>query len=150
MAGQQRRLAHAAKRDSQSMKTLSLLGAIFLPATYLASVFSMSFFDFNDNDPTIIINPPGDNGSVLDVNVSEGGDGPKVSSSLWIYVVFTVPLTLFIVVTWWWWDKRRERKFAEEDVDIQTGIDDMEAQIMASMRQRTLSKVKTWDLSKAE
>lgn len=28
------------------MKTLTLLGAIFLPGTYLASVFSMTFFDF--------------------------------------------------------------------------------------------------------
>ena len=47
MAGAQRRLAHASKRDSNSMKTLSLLGAIFLPATYLASVFSMTFFNFS-------------------------------------------------------------------------------------------------------
>jgi len=28
------------------MKTLSLLGALFLPGTYLASVFSMTFFNF--------------------------------------------------------------------------------------------------------
>jgi Mg2+ and Co2+ transporter CorA len=28
------------------MKTLSLLGALFLPGTYLASVFGMSFFNY--------------------------------------------------------------------------------------------------------
>lgn len=52
MAGQQRRLAHGSKRDGDSMKTLSLLGAIFLPATYLASVFSMTFFNFQNGTPS--------------------------------------------------------------------------------------------------
>ena len=47
MAAQQRRLAHASKRDSTAMKTLSLLGAVFLPGTFLSSVFSMTFFDLN-------------------------------------------------------------------------------------------------------
>lgn len=50
MAGQQRLLAVAAKRDGQSMKTLDFLGAIFLPGTYLASVFSMTFFDFQNGE----------------------------------------------------------------------------------------------------
>ena len=55
IAGEQRRIAHASKRDSTAMKTLSLLGALFLPGTYLASVFSMTFFDFQkgkQNTPT--------------------------------------------------------------------------------------------------
>lgn len=49
MAGEQRRLAHASKRDSTAMKGLSLLGALFLPGTYLASLFSMTFFNFQDS-----------------------------------------------------------------------------------------------------
>lgn len=48
MAADQRRLAHAGKRDSTQMKTISLLGAIFLPATLLASVFSMVFFQVDN------------------------------------------------------------------------------------------------------
>ena len=48
MAGEQRRLAHASKRDSTAMKALSLIGAVFLPGTYLASLFSMTFFNFQD------------------------------------------------------------------------------------------------------
>lgn len=51
IAGEQRRIAHASKRDSTAMKTLSLLGALFLPGTYLASVFGMSFFNFEDGKP---------------------------------------------------------------------------------------------------
>jgi hypothetical protein len=48
ITGQQRLLAVAAKRDGQSTKTLALLGAVFLPGTYLASVLSMTFFDFQN------------------------------------------------------------------------------------------------------
>ncbi|KAJ9137286.1 Magnesium transport protein CorA [Pleurostoma richardsiae] len=127
MAGAQRRLAHSSKRDSNSMKTLSLLGAIFLPATYLASVFSMTFFNFQG-----------------------GPDEQTVAPTLWIYFAITVPLTVFIVLSWRWWDKSREKQYAEEDMDLEAGIDKMEAQIMAMMRKRTLSKVRTWDMGKTE
>ncbi|KAK4186852.1 hypothetical protein QBC35DRAFT_253811 [Podospora australis] len=152
MAGEQRRLAHAAKRDSTSMKTLSLLGAIFLPATYLASVFSMTFFDFNDNN-----NHSRNNGPVTTTTNANGEtttqqleDDNKsvVSPDLWIYFVITIPLTLLIVLIWRLWDKRREKNFAREDADIEEGIEEMEQQIMAAMRKRTLSKVRTWGVDK--
>ncbi len=128
MAAQQRRLAHAAKRDSQSMKTLSLLGALFLPATYIASVFSMTFFNWQ--------------------SAGGGDDAPVVAPMLWIYFAITVPVTLAIVSFLVWWDKRREKVYAAEDADIETGIETMEAQIMATMRQRTLSKTRTWETGK--
>lgn len=51
IAGEQRRIAHASKRDSAAMKTISLMGALFLPGTYLASVFSMTFFNFQGGKP---------------------------------------------------------------------------------------------------
>jgi hypothetical protein len=43
MAGEQRKLAHASKRDSSTMKTISLLGSVFLPGAYLA----VSLFAYN-------------------------------------------------------------------------------------------------------
>ncbi|KAK0673834.1 hypothetical protein QBC41DRAFT_265485 [Cercophora samala] len=144
MAAEQRRLAHNAKRDSSSMKTLSLLGAIFLPATYLASVFSMTFFDFNDNNHYSRNNGPVSGGT----GTGEERDNPVVSPDLWIYFVITVPMTLLIVLIWRIWDKRRDRKYKAEDADIEKGIDSMEQQIMTDMRKRTLSKVRTWDVSK--
>lgn len=49
IAGEQRRIAHASKRDSTAMKTISLLGTLFLPGTFLASVFSMTFFNFQSS-----------------------------------------------------------------------------------------------------
>jgi hypothetical protein len=36
MAGEQRKLAHASKRDSGAQKIIALMGAIFLPGAYLA------------------------------------------------------------------------------------------------------------------
>lgn len=58
MAGDQRRLAYASKRDSTSMKTISLLGSIFLPATLLASIFSMTFFNFQNGKRKNSCTPP--------------------------------------------------------------------------------------------
>lgn len=157
MAGEQRRLAHAAKRDSTSMKILSLLGAIFLPATYLASIFSMAFFDFIPDDNGAASSPASPSTptttAAADVtpvggNNASGGWSP-VSPLLWIYFAISVPLTIVIVVCWRLWDKRREVKYAKEDADIEAGIERMEAQIMATMRKRTLSKMRTWEVPKA-
>lgn len=137
MAAQQRRLAHASKRDSTAMKTLSLLGALFLPGTFLASLFSMTFFDFNVD---------GNNNS--SDSTSEGGvvtGGAQVSQYLWVYFVVTIPLTLAIVGSWLWIDKRRERQYALEDEDIEKGIERMETEIMAIMRKKTMKKSTTWN-----
>ncbi|RWA14033.1 hypothetical protein EKO27_g1090 [Xylaria grammica] len=120
MAAQQRRLAHASKRDSTAMKTLSLLGAIFLPGTFLSSVFSMTFFNFN---------------------VPENRE---VSQELWIYFAITIPLTLAIVGTWWALDYRREKSYAREDADIEQGIERMETDMLAIMRKKTMNKASTW------
>ena len=51
IAAQQRRIAHATGQDSTSMKTLTLLGAMFLPGAFMSSMFGMSFFDFSDGTP---------------------------------------------------------------------------------------------------
>ncbi|KAI8626862.1 hypothetical protein F5Y19DRAFT_466149 [Xylariaceae sp. FL1651] len=121
MAAQQRRLAHASKRDSTAMKTLSLLGAIFLPGTFLSSVFSMTFFNF------------------------KVANNSEVSQELWIYFAFTVPLTLFIVGAWWALDRRREKRYVAEDLDIEQGIERMENDILAIMRKKTMKKASTWN-----
>ncbi|KAK4043170.1 hypothetical protein C8A01DRAFT_13221 [Parachaetomium inaequale] len=146
MAGEQRRLAHASKRDSTSMKILSLLGAIFLPATYLASIFGMTFFNFvpdGGNDPPSSTASGGSSSSE-----STAAPWNPVSPLLWIYFAITIPVTLAIVICWRWWDRRRERKYAQEDADIEEGIEKMEAQIMATMRKRTMSKMRTWEVGK--
>lgn len=123
MAKEQRQLAHAAKRDSSTMKTISLLSAIFFPGVYLASVFSMTFFNFQDDG------------------------SPAVSQSFWLYWAVTIPCTIIIVGWWYVWEKKRERRYNLEDIDLERGSDDMEKEIMATMRKRTMSKASTWDRS---
>lgn len=150
MAGEQRRLAHAAKRDSTSMKIISLLGAVFLPATFIAFIFSMSFFDFipdGNNDSSS--SPVPNSGSSTGSSTGGGAKWSPVSPLLWVYFAITVPVTLAIVVCWRWWDRRREAKYAQEDADIEVGIEKMEAQIMATMRKKTMSKARTWELGTA-
>ncbi|KAI1103800.1 hypothetical protein F4804DRAFT_216951 [Jackrogersella minutella] len=132
IASQQRRVAHATKRDGTAMKTLSLLGAVFLPGTFMASVFSMTFFDFN----------VGGDGSSGDS--SDSSDGATVSKKLWVYFAVTIPLTLVILLFWYLIDRRREKRYAEEDVEIEKGIDTMEKDILAIMRKKTINKATTW------
>ncbi|KAF5026074.1 hypothetical protein F66182_1866 [Fusarium sp. NRRL 66182] len=121
IAGEQRRIAHASKRDSTAMKTLSLMGALFLPGTYLASVFSMTFFDFgNDADPVI-------------------------SVELWVYFALTIPVTAIIVGCWLFIDRRRQEQHKKDDADLEKNIDKMEKEIMFALRKRTMSKANTWN-----
>ncbi|KAK1640786.1 hypothetical protein BDP81DRAFT_310936 [Colletotrichum phormii] len=86
IAGDQRKIAHASKSDSQAMKALSLLGAAFLPGTFIASIFSMSFFDFQTRQYQ-----------------------PHVSSKIWIYFAFMIPLTTAVLLGWLFWDHKRRR-----------------------------------------
>ncbi|KAG9246385.1 hypothetical protein BJ878DRAFT_497217 [Calycina marina] len=123
MAGEQRKLAHASKRDSAAMKTISLLGAIFFPGAFIASLFSMTFFNFQS-----------DNG------------GQELSPKFWIYWAVTIPLTVCIVGMWWIWERNRERKYGKEDTDLEAGSEDMERSIMATMRRKTMSKASTWGM----
>jgi Mg2+ and Co2+ transporter CorA len=46
LANQQRSLAQSSRRDDETMKIVALLGAAFLPGTFVASIFSTSFFEF--------------------------------------------------------------------------------------------------------
>ncbi|KKP06098.1 hypothetical protein THAR02_01794 [Trichoderma harzianum] len=121
IAGEQRRIAHASKRDSTAMKTISLMGALFLPGTYLASVFSMTFFNF------------------------QSGADPVISNWLWVYFIITIPLTVIIVGFWLWYDRRREARYAKEDKELDGDIEQMEAHILNSLRKRTMSKTHTWN-----
>lgn len=144
IAGEQRRIAHASKRDSTAMKSLSLMGVVFLPGSFLASVFGMSFFNYdgdssssNNND-----NSSGDKG---------GGDKATtgVSVELWIYFAVTVPVTLAVVALWVWSDRRREARHRRDEADLERDIDKMEKDIMVHMRKRTMGKAHTWNTSTA-
>lgn len=138
MAQHQRLLALASKRDNQSMKALSIVGAVFLPATYLASLFSMTFFNFQ----------VGGNGG----GGSSGGDddnSPIVAPTLWIYFAITIPLTIAVLAALFWWDRTREKKFAEEEAEVSTTLPDLERRVVTSLREKRTGlnsmDTKRWD-----
>ncbi|KAH3919719.1 hypothetical protein HBH56_017900 [Parastagonospora nodorum] len=71
-------IALATSQDSKVMRSISLVTMVFLPGTFFATVFSMTFFDWND-----------DKGKAL------------VSKYLWIYVVVTVFFTAITIGLWY-------------------------------------------------
>ncbi|KAK0622596.1 hypothetical protein B0T14DRAFT_150500 [Immersiella caudata] len=78
------RIAATSGLDSAAMKTLAFVTAVFLPPSYIAALFSMTFFNW------------------------QAGGEQVVSSRFWIYWVISAPLTVAILVGWrFWWKKQR-------------------------------------------
>ncbi|KAJ8063444.1 hypothetical protein OCU04_008661 [Sclerotinia nivalis] len=75
------RLSKAMQMDSFSMRTIAVLGLLFLPGTFICAIFSTSFFNFS---PGNSIEP----------------QRWMVSDKFWIYWVVTIPLTLVIMLLW--------------------------------------------------
>ena len=79
------------KRDSIAMKTIAILGIVFLPGTFVATLFSIDMFDWG----------------VVD---SEETSSLTVSRSMWIYWAITVPLTVLTFLLWVFWSRRENHK----------------------------------------
>ncbi|TAQ89072.1 hypothetical protein B7494_g2585 [Chlorociboria aeruginascens] len=90
--------ADKARRDSSSMKTIAILTLVFLPATTVASIFSMTMFDWGATQ----------------------GD-KVVSKRLWMYFAVAIPLTLVVIGTWvlWYrWSQKEKTKRSQSDIEI--------------------------------
>jgi len=86
------RVAAATGLDSAAMKTLAFVTTVFLPPTFVATLFSMSMFNWQaslNSDSSV---PATDIG------------GQVVATDFWIYWVVSVPLTLLVLLGWriWW------------------------------------------------
>ncbi len=74
---------------------------------------------------------------------TDGAGGPGnlvISSQLWVYFVITIPLTAIIVGATWFWGRKGDREADEEGQELQQGVEDMEQDIIAKLRERT----RTW------
>jgi hypothetical protein len=78
-AGTSVEIGRAAQIDSSAMKTIAFVTLIFLPPTFISSVFSMSFFQCG------------------------GSNGWAMSDRFWIYWVFAIPTTIATVSVWQYW-----------------------------------------------
>ncbi|KAI1370661.1 hypothetical protein F4677DRAFT_437808 [Hypoxylon crocopeplum] len=88
-------IALATGRDSRYMRSIAIVTMVFLPGTFLASVFSMQFFNWFVDE----------SGSTI------------VSRYIWIYVLVTVVATLLTLGSWYYfvfW-RHRQRKEVSDD-----------------------------------
>ncbi|OAG39422.1 hypothetical protein AYO21_06438 [Fonsecaea monophora] len=90
------RIATSTKQDSIAMTTFTFIAALFLPGTYVASLFSMSMFDWLPSDG------------------AGGGSSPRLSGRFYIYWCITVPLTLFVMAGWYFWYRRADQVWKRE------------------------------------
>lgn len=88
-SGYMQQLADTTAKDSGAMVVVSNVTAVFLPATFVATFFSTTFFDFQAGYDDV--------------------DKKIVSGWVWIYFVLSVSLTA-VIFTWW---KVRIRKRKE-------------------------------------
>ncbi|KAI0188201.1 hypothetical protein EV127DRAFT_513225 [Xylaria flabelliformis] len=89
------KVAQHTRRDSELMKSIALLTMVFLPATFVATLFSMGIFEWK-----------GMHGEIL-----------SVSPYIWLYVAITVVITSVTLGTWYLWAMRK--RHLGQDVESQ-------------------------------
>ncbi|PNS21766.1 hypothetical protein CAC42_1620 [Sphaceloma murrayae] len=86
----------ATAADSASTTTISFLGLIFLPATFVCSLFSTTFFS---------LQPAVDLTARTDGPNGRGADAVPaywiMSDRFWVFWAVSLPLTVFTVGVWW-------------------------------------------------
>ncbi|KAI7763765.1 hypothetical protein LZL87_011622 [Fusarium oxysporum] len=94
-SGRMNEIAIATKLDSEAMITIAKLTMLYLPSTFVATLFSMgiSNFDFDN----------GKNGRLV------------MSSQWWMYIIFAIPLTLGIF--YWFRAVTRSHKQASQKAE---------------------------------
>jgi Mg2+ and Co2+ transporter CorA len=100
------RLARASRSDSNTMKAITILTMVFLPATFVCSLFSMGFFDFSQNNSR--------------------DSRMHVTEQFWIYFAVTVPLTVVVLgicAAWLQWSGRQGDDFGETPTAVAKRLD---------------------------
>ncbi|KAF2089023.1 hypothetical protein K490DRAFT_64234 [Saccharata proteae CBS 121410] len=77
--------------DNAVVRVVTLVTLLYLPASFIASLFGMNFFDFGDETSKI-----------------------RVASNWWIYLAVTVPLTIMTAIVWWQASRKQKRKREEQ------------------------------------
>lgn len=101
------RIAVSSGRDSTAMKTLAFITALFLPGTYMATLFSMSMFEWRAS--------PSDAPSTSSSSSSPSSSSTvSISNKFWIYWATTIPLTVAVVVGWRLWWVHEDRAYSAQ------------------------------------
>lgn len=75
-------IAEASKHDSSSMKILAAVTVLFLPGTFISSLFSTSMFDWQAEDIRLVLN-----------------------QRFWLYWAVSLPLTIITLGAWAFWTR---------------------------------------------
>lgn len=79
------KISLAMMSDSAALKTLAFVTFAFLPPTFICAIFSMSFFNYDQNL------------------------GWKVSEKFWIFWATAVPTTILSAAVWFYWQRDSPR-----------------------------------------
>lgn len=110
-------LTQASIRDAQTMKGLSFMGALFLPGTFLSTIFSMPFFEFNIGKALFC--------SMMLVMTMDWSnmDNPE---KLCIYFAAAIPLTALVIAAWVVWEQIQQRRMTDEQHGMEREIQKLE------------------------
>jgi Mg2+ and Co2+ transporter CorA len=72
-------MGERSRQDNNNMRSIAVVGLVYLPGTFVSGLFGMNFFDFS---------------------AESDHQSWKVSNKLWIYWAITLPLTLVTVLVW--------------------------------------------------
>ncbi|KAK2799695.1 hypothetical protein FQN50_008395 [Emmonsiellopsis sp. PD_5] len=83
----------ASQTDTAAMKIISAIGLIFLPGTFISTIFGMNFFDFA---------------------VENGKQSFTVSKRFWLFWAVAIPITMVVIGLWalwnyWFWIKSKTK-----------------------------------------
>jgi Mg2+ and Co2+ transporter CorA len=99
IAAESAKIAHEAKRDSTSMKIIAAMAMLYLPPTFVCSLFGTNLVALNTSapQPTFV-----------------------VSRLWWLYIIFTVPLMITTVLGFVVWRRWREggRAVAVQEFEV--------------------------------
>ncbi|KAK8070616.1 hypothetical protein PG997_010819 [Apiospora hydei] len=91
------------KRDSVAMRTIAVLGIVFLPGTFVATLFSVDMFDWGSGG--------GVGGeSASSSATTDSSSGVRALPGMWIYWAIAILLTIFTFLVWILWSRRENQK----------------------------------------
>lgn len=70
--------------DSATVRVVTLVTLVYLPFSFMASIFGMNFFRMGNSNNVVI------------------------SSEFWIYIVISIPVTVATMMCWRWWKGRQD------------------------------------------
>lgn len=94
-------IGQATQSDSAAMKTIASATLVFLPPTFICALFSMSFFNIDENT----------------------GDW-TMSSRFWIYWAIAVPVTLLTAVVWYMYQIIKPQQWIGEEEQARNRLKD--------------------------